>query len=400
MGDYLGKICMLADSHGLYDDRIYWKEAVSLKKAGYEVHFVLAGESEEQGLTGEGIAYTVIRRDRYARNHLLNYLAKRLPGGLYARMYREAAKLQADVYHIHDLKVNRIGGKLKQLTHRPKLVYDVHEPYPENILDYWPDQGLKGMMRTYWSKKTRRWERKATAAYDLIITTEENMQKRFNGYFPDKPVAIIYNYTDLPDQQTAGPGENKEYDAIYTGGITEFRGAWQILEAVRIAKHRRPGLKILFLGSWFPPGLKDRMERFTRESGIEEQVVMKEAVPYPEVTDHYRRSRVGLGIFQPIQTHRIILQIKIFEYMNFGLPILGSNFGHIARIIEEHKCGQTVNPLNPQEIADGLLELLSDKEAYERMSRNGAEAVAKHYRWERMEEKLVALYAELTKKQA
>jgi glycosyltransferase involved in cell wall biosynthesis len=391
---------MLADSHGLYDDRIYWKEAVSLKNGGYEVHFVLAGESDEQGVTEEGIAYTVIQRDRFAGNRLLNYLAKRLPGGLYARMFREAAQLRTDVYHIHDLKVNRIGKKLKGLGHQPKLVYDVHEPYPENILDYWPDRGVKGMLKRPWAGRIRRWEKKTTAGYDLIITTEENMQERFKAYFPEKPVAIIYNYTDLPGQKPGKPDENKEYDAIYTGGITEFRGAWQILEAIRIAKHRKPRLKVLFLGSWFPPGLKERMQRFIRESGIGDQVVLKEAVPYREVSDHYRNSRVGLGIFLPIQTHRIILQIKIFEYMNFGLPILGSNFGHIARIIEEHRCGLTVDPLNPQEIADRLLELLSDNDAYEKMSRNGTEAASQHYQWERMEEKLAALYGELIKKQA
>ena len=42
------RICMLADSHGLYDDRIYWKEAVSLSRSGYEVHYVLAADMDEE----------------------------------------------------------------------------------------------------------------------------------------------------------------------------------------------------------------------------------------------------------------------------------------------------------------------------------------------------------------
>lgn len=396
MGDHLAKICMLADSHGLYDDRIYWKEAVSLSNAGYSVHLVIAGETNDHGVTAEGITYDVVRRDRFPASPLLNYLGKRLPGGLYREMFRRAAAIRADVYHIHDLKVNTIGEKLRRLQHSPELVYDVHEPYPENILDYWPRQGFKALLRKPWSARVKRWERSAVKNYNLIIVTEENMRERFKSFFPAKPVEIIYNFTNLPPADEGPAATIKEYDAIYTGGITTWRGAWQILEAVIIAKDTRPSIKVLFLGSWFPPDLREEMSRFIVKHDLQDNIVLKDAVPYQDVADYYRKSRIGLGIFLPILTHRIILQIKIFEYMNYGLPILGSNFGHIAGIMEKHGCGLAVDPANPEAIARGLLELLSDEKAYASMSNNGRIAVEDHYRWDRMEEKLLELYRDLT----
>jgi glycosyltransferase involved in cell wall biosynthesis len=81
--------------------------------------------------------------------------------------------------------------------------------------------------------------------------------------------------------------------------------------------------------------------------------------------------------------------------MNFGLPILGSSFGHVARIIHEHECGLTVDPEDPQAIAAGLLNLLADPENYNRMSENGVNAVSSYYRWDSMGKKLVDIYHEL-----
>mgnify|MGYP001115289856 FL=1 len=35
------KVCFIADKHGLYDDRIYWKMAMSLQKKGFEIYYLL-----------------------------------------------------------------------------------------------------------------------------------------------------------------------------------------------------------------------------------------------------------------------------------------------------------------------------------------------------------------------
>lgn len=387
------RICFLADSHGLYDDRIYWKEALSLKKKEYEIHYILAGDKDESGVTKEGVNFQIIKKDYYSKNRIINYLAKRfLPQGLYNLMYEKAKAVKADIYHIHDLKVNRIGSNLKNLEHQPKVIYDIHEPYPENIIDYHQTSGLSTIIKRIYSNHIRKWEHKCAKIYDLIIVTEENVYKRFATFLPAEKVQIIYNYTNLesPDQQINLI--NKEYDAIYTGGITKLRGAFKILEAIKILKKKRNDVKMVFLGSYFPADLKDNMLQYINEHHLETNILLLDAVPYNEVAGYYQNSKIGLGIFLPIETHKIILQIKLFEYMNFGLPIVGSNFGHIHKIIENDHVGIAINPENPEEIAAALNKLLTDEKLYNTFSKNGMDAVQKKYRWEYMEEKLVSLY--------
>ena len=81
--------------------------------------------------------------------------------------------------------------------------------------------------------------------------------------------------------------------------------------------------------------------------------------------------------------------------MNFGLPIVGSNFGHINAIIQKHQCGIPVDPENPQEIADALVKLTEDEKLYQQFSTNGQKAAWQFYRWELMENKLISIYKNL-----
>lgn len=81
--------------------------------------------------------------------------------------------------------------------------------------------------------------------------------------------------------------------------------------------------------------------------------------------------------------------------MLFGLPIIGSNFGHIGNIIEEYDCGIGVDPENLNDIVEAVKKLLTDKDVYTKMSDNSSRAVQKNFRWELMEEKLIEIYKEL-----
>jgi glycosyltransferase involved in cell wall biosynthesis len=357
------------------------------------VHYLFASSINESGITEEGINYVKIKSSFVQKKWYLNFPVKILiPGGFYRRMLKKAASLKADAYHIHDLKVNKIGKRLKSLPHKPKIIYDGHEPYPENIRDYISTKGIFTFLKNKYSEYIGKWEKRCAKNYDLIITTEENLQSRFREFMPKNRVEIIYNYTNLESTRESLDFEDKIYDAIYSGGITRWRGAFKILEAAKIAVMEKPDLKILFLGSYFPENFKNEMQEFIIKNGLQENVILHDSVPYTQVADFYNNSKIGLGIFLPIETHKIILQIKLFEYMNFGLPIVGSNFGHIHKIIENDQVGIAINPENPEEIAEALNNLLSDEKLYNTFSKNGMDAVQKKYRWEYMEEKLVSLY--------
>lgn len=387
------KICFIADKHDLYDDRIYWKMAVPLHGLGYEVHYLLIGEKDEIGETKEGIRFQMFRLKTFSTNRYLNFLLKRLnPNNNYSKLFEEARRIEADIYHFHDLWINRIGGKLKALKHRPVVVYDAREPYAEDYVSYirpWP--GFKIFIRIF-AILVDTWEKRKSKAYDLVIANEEIVQKKFAKIIGEEKAKVLYNFSDaLEDFQDFGADE-KEYDLIYSGAITKLRGAFLILEGLVKAKQELPNIKLVFLGKYYPENLKDELQHFIEKNDLIQNVYLKDAVPYREVADYYNISRVGLVLLQRVKTYEISMPIKLFEYMSFGLPVIASNFGHMKKYVDKDSCGILVEPDNAVQVGSAMVELLSKRKLYETYSKNGRQAALKNYRWEYEFERLLSYY--------
>jgi glycosyltransferase involved in cell wall biosynthesis len=87
----------------------------------------------------------------------------------------------------------------------------------------------------------------------------------------------------------------------------------------------------------------------------------------------------------------------MFEYMAAGLPQIASDFPMWKEIIETSECGFTADPLNPEEIAEKVTQLLSKPKLHQKLSESGRRAHEEIYNWQVEEKKLLALYGKLLK---
>ena len=387
------KICFLADKHGLYDDRIYYKMAVPLQQLGAEVHYLLIAKEAAEGQTPEGIHYRQLRLKTFSSNRYLNFVLKRLnPNNNYRILFRHAAQLQADIYHFHDLWINRIGRRLKDLDHRPAVFYDAREPYAEDYVSYVKTpKGLEFVIRAF-ARWGDRWEKDRAKAYDLVISNEETVRDHFIAKLGPERAEVLFNYSDMHQFVANIPWENKKYDLVYAGGITELRGVWTMLEAVERARKRGHELKLLLLGPCYPASLEQELQQAILARGLAGNVEWKGAVPYGEIPFYYNQSRVGLVLLMPVRTYEVSMPIKLFEYMTFGLPVIGSDMGHIQKYLKADACGIAVDPTDSSAVADAVIDLLSDREKYDRYSRNGRKAAMEKYRWELEFHRLTGFY--------
>jgi len=115
------------------------------------------------------------------------------------------------------------------------------------------------------------------------------------------------------------------------------------------------------------------------------------------ISNYYAQSKIGIGIFHPTRMYHYAIQIKTFEYMAYGLPIICSNFGYIHKFVSESKSGIAVNPLDPNEIANAIEKLLTDQKLYKRYSENGIKAARSKYNWKSEEKKLITIYNTILK---
>ncbi|MBN2486084.1 MAG: hypothetical protein JXB34_08930, partial [Bacteroidales bacterium] len=131
-------VCMISCMHDLFDDRIYWKECLSLKKSGYTVFHIGFGKKDRAYVSKEGVNIIEVFRERYFVNPYLDKLFRivTIKKNPYRKIFIAAKDTKADIYHTHDLQIGRLNKNIKSLSHKPKLIYDVHEYYPDVVLSY------------------------------------------------------------------------------------------------------------------------------------------------------------------------------------------------------------------------------------------------------------------------
>jgi len=390
------KICFIADKHSLYDDRIYWKMAVPLKKRGFDIYYLLIDHETKKGITKEGVNYETLRLKIFSKNRYLNFILKNLnPFNNYKKIYKKSKEINADIYHFHDLWINRIGKKLKNLQQKPVVIYDAREPYAEDYISLIKSNKVMNIVIRKFAYLIDHWEKNKAKNYDLVIANENIVRDNFRRKLGKEKAETIFNFTDIYESFQKLSITEKKYDFIYCGGITEFRGAMMILEALKIAKKTIPDISMVLLGKYAPDNLKVKLNNFINNNDLRSNVQLLPFVKYEEVIKFYNDSKVGLITWLPKKALTIKMPIKIFEYMAFGLPIIGSNFGHIKEYIEEDNCGIIVNPLDAIEISNAMIELLTNRKKYDLYSKNGREATLKKYKWDFEFDRLIGYYTKL-----
>ena len=84
--------------------------------------------------------------------------------------------------------------------------------------------------------------------------------------------------------------------------------------------------------------------------------------------------------------------------MAAGIPVIASDFPIWRKIIEDANCGICIDPLDINEISNGIEFFLDNPKKAEEMGRNGQEAFLNKYNWSVEEQKLLAFYKNLISK--
>ena len=366
------KVCMMTTVHEPFDTRIFRKEAQSLKDAGFEVVLIAKHEKSET-IDGISISGLPRPRSRFDRIFLLTW-----------RVFFLALRKKADMYHFHDPELILIGILLKIFT-KAKVIYDVHEEFPMEILS---KEWLPSFSRKWVSRGVGWIEKVASNVFDAVIAATPNIA----SHFPDKKVTVIQNFPRLDE---IGPETNIEFRnrpnrITYVGDIREVRGACEMVQAMELLPDIM-NVKLYLAGRFNPPTLEMKLKNLPGWKHVEFLGWRTKK----QVTKLFNTSRAGLVLLHPLPNHINALPNKLFEYMAAGLPVIASNFPLWRKIIEDNKCGILVNPKDTRSIANAIRYIIEHPEDSKKMGMRGRETVEKKYRWEIEEDKLVSLYHNL-----
>jgi glycosyltransferase involved in cell wall biosynthesis len=187
------------------------------------------------------------------------------------------------------------------------------------------------------------------------------------------------------------PGLEARLIFIHAGPLRSSYAALEILTALERLGNAVPELVLLVVGGspdTEPLGsLVNRLQRAGR-------LVVLPYVPREEVAALIRGADVGLSLVLPVDvTHRLASPTKLFEYMQAGLPVIGSDVPEIHDILTQFQCGLLVDATKPGEIASALERLATDSSLRKALAES-ARAAATDLGWGAEQDLLVDFVAE------
>lgn len=366
------KVCHLTSVHRAKDTRIYYKECRALAEHGYDVKLIVVNSSD---INSDYKSLEIINVDvkyRYKLDRIL-----KTPFAILAVALRQ----NADIYHFHDPELLTIARKLKSTG--ASVVYDSHEDVPSQIHH---KSWIPRPLRFVFSWLFLRFEHKVVRNIDAVVTVVEPIAQRFRSV--NENVVVLKNYPILDLNPAKDDWSQRDAVACYVGDLTEVRGVKTMVKALK-------GLnfKLVLGGRFESKELADETRSFEGWSNVDERGFIDRQT----VRKVYAGSKVGLVVLHPTPSYIEALPVKLLEYMAAGLAVIGSDFGLIKSIVEEHKCGILVDPLNPIEIGEAITRLLTHDDLAKKMGENGRNAAHKYFSWHAEQGKLLNLYNQLSK---
>ncbi len=316
-----------------------------------------------------------------------------LPGHRVSRMlrtgwqiYRKALAERADVYHFHDPELIGVGFLLR--LHGKKVVYDVHEDVPQDILHkfYLPRWVRRPMS---WMASTI--EALAARLLSGVVVVTPSIAERFARH--SKQVVMVRNFA-IPEQYpplAEIPWEERDPAVIFLGSMSRNRGIRELVEAIELVPASlNPRLRLL--GPFSMTDLPAELEKLPGWARTENLGEIKDRERIGKILS---KVRAGLVTLYPIPQLMVAYPVKIFEYMAAGIPIIASDFPLWRRIIDGAGCGLLVNPLEPREIAAAIEYILIHPDEAEAMGKNGRMAMETEFNWAHEEGALLDFYNDL-----
>lgn len=371
------KICHITFDHSWHDTRVYKREIMSQRQAGYEV--IYFGWDKPEKEIGDGVRFISYADHQLTRREriILFVSNKDIVG--------ELVRLNADIYQFHDFTLLEVGRKLKKAGRH--VIFDSHENYLETI----PTKisNIKFVAHIF-SSFLNLYYKKVVSQFDAVFTVSPNFVQKLKIYNPN--TYMVSNYPSLKNYKV--PQEvKKECVFVYQGTVYGFSNQEEIVKAINLVD---TNLRYRIIGN------VSEEKEVIEKNDEKHRVDVIGWVEKEELDTMLRQSIAGVVVFDYVPECSYkdgqVGSNKIFEYMLNGLPVICTDFRLWREmIIDKYHCGICVHPGDVGQIRDAIEWLLSNPEEAKKMGERGREAVLTEFNWEKGLPEYLGLFEEIIK---
>lgn len=367
-------VCMLTSVHPAVDARIFFREARSLVRKGFDVTVIGVHDKDE-----------VCQDVRIVSHRKFESRLLRILGSW--KIFFWALRQRCDLFHFHDPELMPVGLLLK-LLRKGYVVYDMHED--SNAILY--KSYLPRKLRPVFSGAIRFFEIISARYLDGVITPTRLLTEKFMPYA--RRIVTLYNFPPNDFYKSVLKAGNRRKfrreSIIHLGVLRPSRLEFLLRVAKKIEDQIGPQ-------PWNFVGLdKEMMElarRLIEGLGLN-SIQINGKVPHQEVPGLLGRGRIGVNYHKLGEKHtNVAVPVKIFEYLACGLRVVSTPLPLVKELFQDIKFVSLAQD-NVDDFSAKLLELLKEngeEEDRERIQKVAAE----RFCWAVEEKKLYRLYMEV-----
>jgi glycosyltransferase involved in cell wall biosynthesis len=367
------RVCHVTSVHPYNDNRIFYKEILTLKRAGYDVCYIAPNAPAEF----EGVS---IYTNKFSGGRLKRFIYQ-----AFWKTFGHAIKAKAQVYHFHDPELMPTAFLLRLIG--KKIVFDVHENTPAAILS-------KPYLKAKWLRKCLSLAIDLTEKihfffFNQIITARPDISDRLKRFKPYtlRNFPILPSESELEEQLIDQTISKVKKAVIYVGGMSLIRGNLELIEAFENLNE----YELWLLG----PFKSQEFEQKCRASAGWKNVRYLGVVEPHQIFGYIQQADVGIVTFWPEPNHLRTLATKPFEYMACGLPLVMSGFPYWREFFGDSSV--YVDPKDPNSIANGIRNLFGQEELMKSMASDNKEMSRIEYNWDSEKNELLRMYKTLEK---
>ncbi|MFC3958587.1 glycosyltransferase family 4 protein [Halovivax cerinus] len=240
------------------------------------------------------------------------------------------------------------------------------------VMDLYPEMAVAlgyidagGIVHRAWEWANRRAYRRAV----VTVTIGERMAERIQERYGPVPVAVIHNWEDGDEIEPIPKAENEfarkhGFDAdltvLYSGNLGRHHELESVVHAARLLEADGvDGVEFVFIGDG---GKKERLQALAREHDLD-SVSFLPYQPTSVLPQSLTSGDVAL-VTMDEAVEGLCVPSKFYTALASGQTILAvaPKSAEIARIVDRHDCGVTVEPGESGAIADAVREWLENRE--------------------------------------
>jgi glycosyltransferase involved in cell wall biosynthesis len=311
---------------------------------------------------------------------------------------KKASSINVDVYEAHAVSGYGFPKALEKQGIKKPFIHTIHGVLADEYEQAKKNGYLsfRGRIANYFMHQLAQLEEETAHNANLIVTISNySLEKtqRYYGINPSK-VRIVPNGVDT---ERFKPAENPksikqhfglgdEPVVLFVGSLIPRKGLFYMVEVAKKIVKENPETKFLIVGEG---PLKTQFNVSLETANLSANFKF-----LGNVTDDLLPSAYNCADVFVLPSIQEGQGIVLLEAQASGKPVVAFDVGGVNEAVRHKETGLLVKRGSTEELADGLLSLLSDETLREKMGANGRKFVSENFTWDICAQKMLKVYRE------